>query len=492
MANICTNYLSIAEYDNGKKDQIIELLNEDRDATFELLKTGMPEFRIYDDDFGTAYYEKETNEIHLSFLSAWGGNPEGVCALSSHNLLKNTFIKYSRKTEGDPSAEKWFFKNGESVNSKGEIKTNRVPSQKEIKKVENLFQDVEKLFKKASKLSEKIDNEEIDREDPNSESLNFLIDEERYEVFKDICESWKEGNNETLKDIDMAGLAGVEDEGDLEYNKDEIVNVDFFIEYTGDFISMFEEAIRGLKYCIDNNVSNKQEKTTYKYKISMPQKIENSSDFVKFAEDVILRFEDKDEGRRLFEKAEENAENSSDFVKIANSVILKIVDKDWGKVLFEKAEENAEISKDFVEIGSSVSRMLEDKDWGRRLFEQAEEKANISKDYNLLRVYVVGVLEDKDWSKSLFEKSEENAKTPDDYCTIAAIAISEFKDKDKGLRYYKKAVDKSDKFSDFLSVACGVYNILEDKDWGRRLFKKAEDNAKTTEDARLLKLNQLR
>ncbi|MBT6938785.1 MAG: hypothetical protein HN994_00175, partial [Candidatus Marinimicrobia bacterium] len=64
--------------------------------------------------------------------------------------------------------------------------------------------------------------------------------------------------------------------------------------------------------------------------------------------------------------------------------------------------------------------------------------------------------------------------------------------KDKGLRYYKKAVDKSDKFSDFLSVACGVYNILEDKDWGRRLFKKAEDNAKTTEDVRLLKLNQLR
>jgi len=75
MANICTNYLSIADYDNEKKNQILELLNKDRDATFELLKTGMPEFRIYDDDFGTAYCEKGTNEINLSFLSAWGGNP---------------------------------------------------------------------------------------------------------------------------------------------------------------------------------------------------------------------------------------------------------------------------------------------------------------------------------------------------------------------------------------------------------------------------------
>ena len=257
MANICTNYLSIADYDNEKKNQILELLNKDRDATFELLKTGMPEFRIYDDDFGTAYCEKETNEIHLSFLSAWGGNPEGVCALSSHNLLKNSFIKYIRKTEGDRSTEKWFFKNGESVNSKAEISINRVPSQQEIKKVENLFLDVEKLFKKASKLSEKIDHEEIeiDRKDPKWESLQFLDlnfhdNEERYGVCYDIFESWKEGTIETLTDIDMAGLAGVEDEGDLEYNEDEIVNVDFFIDYTGDFISMFEEAIREFKYCI--------------------------------------------------------------------------------------------------------------------------------------------------------------------------------------------------------------------------------------------------
>ena len=41
----------------------------------------------------------------------------------------------------------------------------------------------------------------------------------------------------------------------------------------------------------------------------MPQKIENSSDFVEFAHDVMLRFKDKDEGKRLLEKAEENVES---------------------------------------------------------------------------------------------------------------------------------------------------------------------------------------
>ena len=88
----------------------------------------------------------------------------------------------------------------------------------------------------------------------------------------------------------------------------------------------------------------------------------------------------------VYLKKLKNAENSSDFVKIANSVILKIVDKDWGKVLFEKAEENAEISKDFVEIGSSVSRMLEDKDWGRRLFKKAEDNAKTTEDARLLKL----------------------------------------------------------------------------------------------------------
>ena len=41
-----------------------------------------------------------------------------------------------------------------------------------------------------------------------------------------------------------------------------------------------------------------------------------------------------------------STENSSDFVKIANSVILDIVDKDRGRRLFEKAEDTAKTPED--------------------------------------------------------------------------------------------------------------------------------------------------
>ena len=116
MANICKNYLSITDYDN--ENEILELL-----------KTGMPEFRIYIDDFGAATVGKDTKEIFLIFESAWGGNPDGVQALSSNPLLENALVKYRRKVEGDTSTAKWFFKNGNSVNSKGEIETASVPSQ---------------------------------------------------------------------------------------------------------------------------------------------------------------------------------------------------------------------------------------------------------------------------------------------------------------------------------------------------------------------------
>ena len=129
MANICKNYLSITDYDNENENEILELLNKDKEVTIELLKTGMPEFRIYIDDFGAATVGKDTKEIFLIFESAWGGNPDGVQALSSNPLLENALVKYRRKVEGDTSTAKWFFKNGNSVNSKGEIETASVPSQ---------------------------------------------------------------------------------------------------------------------------------------------------------------------------------------------------------------------------------------------------------------------------------------------------------------------------------------------------------------------------
>jgi hypothetical protein len=227
MANICKNYLSVTDYDN--ENEILELLNKDKEVTIELLKTGMPEFRIYIDDFGAATVEKDTKEIFLIFESAWGGNPEGVQALSSNPLLENALVKYSRKVEGDTSTAKWFFKNGNSVNSKGEIETASVPSQDIINKVELLFQGLEELLAEATELCEQID---MENDDPTGTFC--LINITRYEILISTFEDWKNGDIKTLVDVDMAGLAGVDDEGDLEYDEDEKVNDNSFKEWLSD------------------------------------------------------------------------------------------------------------------------------------------------------------------------------------------------------------------------------------------------------------------
>ena len=107
--------------------------------------------------------------------------------------------------------------------------TNVVPSQQDITQVEKLFQPVEELFRTASQLSQKIEDEEIDREDPDGYALNFLVDEERYEVLRRIWERWKNGSNDTCADIDMEGLYGGDlDDLEVEYDADAKVDVEFF------------------------------------------------------------------------------------------------------------------------------------------------------------------------------------------------------------------------------------------------------------------------
>ena len=131
--------------------------------------------------------------------------------------------------------------------------TNRIPPQEELIQVEKLFQVVEGLFRKASALSEKIEDAGIDRDDPDGSALNFLDYEERYEVLQGIWERWKEGRNETVGDIDLAGLSGLTDADDLEYDEDDkasAVDVEFFISRTEDFVSYFGDALTGLNYCL--------------------------------------------------------------------------------------------------------------------------------------------------------------------------------------------------------------------------------------------------
>jgi hypothetical protein len=142
--------------------------------------------------------------------------------------------------------------NNQNARKTGDIQMNN-PSQQDISTVEERFQPVEELFRTARELSEKIEDEEIDRDDPDGYALNFLVDEGRYEALKNIWERWENGSNDTLADVDMDGLYGCDlDDLDLKYDADAKVDLEFFEVYTSDFRAMFEDAIEGLTYCIEN------------------------------------------------------------------------------------------------------------------------------------------------------------------------------------------------------------------------------------------------
>ena len=123
-------------------------------------------------------------------------------------------------------------------------------SQQDIAHVEMLFQPVEELFRTARELSAKIEDEGIEREDPEDAAFHFLVDEDRYEVLTDIWGRWENGSNDTLADIDMKGLWG--SSYCLKYDADAKVDVEFFEVETSDFRAKFEDAIDGLTYCIEN------------------------------------------------------------------------------------------------------------------------------------------------------------------------------------------------------------------------------------------------
>ena len=100
------------------------------------------------------------------------------------------------------------------------------------------FQGLEELLAEATELCEQIDMEEVDlytlvgNDDPIG--VFCLINITRYEILIGTFEDWKNGDIKTLGDVDMAGLAGVDDEGDLEYDEDEKVNDNSFDEWLSD------------------------------------------------------------------------------------------------------------------------------------------------------------------------------------------------------------------------------------------------------------------
>ena len=123
-----------------------------------------------------------------------------------------------------------------------------MPDKAEIEQIEKKFAPVEKLFSEAVKLNEIIEEKDIDRsEDPEGEAYNFLDYEERYSVLKDIINNWKSEKVRKIGDIDMAGLSGVDDEEDLEFDEGDELDVDFFEEILSDFSDYFRASIKSMQ-----------------------------------------------------------------------------------------------------------------------------------------------------------------------------------------------------------------------------------------------------
>ena len=119
------------------------------------------------------------------------------------------------------------------------------------------FQGLEELLAEATELCEQIDMEEVDlytlvgTDDPIGTFC--LINITRYEILIGTFEDWKNGDIKTLGDVDMAGLAGVDDEGDLEYDEDEKVNDNSFKEWLSDINveSPIELAVQKMKKMLE-------------------------------------------------------------------------------------------------------------------------------------------------------------------------------------------------------------------------------------------------
>ena len=229
--------LLITGYENEKK--LLDFLNEDNDKIIGVLKADVQECRIYVENFGPAINNEEG--IYLSFESAWGGNPDGACALSSHKLLTNTLVKYRRSVDGDN--QEWIFKNGENVMSKVKSEASLVPTEQEVNTVKSLLEKIDKLVQDGEPLQRKIEENDLYLDGTFAEAALFEQHVEEYDVFQSTVKEWKEGKVATVGDIDMLGLSGMDDECEYDEEDDDEVDLNFFSDWAEKFVGFFNEGV---------------------------------------------------------------------------------------------------------------------------------------------------------------------------------------------------------------------------------------------------------
>jgi len=260
MANLCKNTLVITEYKDENLEEIKEYLHKGNEEFIELMKTEMPEFRIYEEDFGKAKCSDSENNITIEFFSAWGGNPAGVPALSSLDIFKDCKVEYSRKIEGDSEIAVWKFLNGKTDKNASDNESNNEISEEEREteyekstRLSKLSFALSILADKGSRLIEEIEENDIDISEYESEILNFEVYHQQYEVLTETREGYLEDSIVTLNDVNMAGLSGVDDESDLDFDPNEELNTDFFITWYEDITELMKESVDAMEKSIEEN-----------------------------------------------------------------------------------------------------------------------------------------------------------------------------------------------------------------------------------------------
>ena len=110
--------------------------------------------------------------------------------------------------------------------------------------------ELKTIYNEIQSLSLLADEREIDCSDIDPEVLTFQDYSERFEIFLDLLEDLKNGTLKNVSDIDLAGLSGIDDESDLEFDPDDPVDADFLSDYADDFKDYFNESLLAFKNCL--------------------------------------------------------------------------------------------------------------------------------------------------------------------------------------------------------------------------------------------------
>lgn len=529
MANICNNSVSIKSWKDDNIEKIKSFLNFNNEDFLGTLKEGHSEFRIYVDDCEITFSE---DEIKIYFESAWGTNTPGIQKLSSLSLFADAVIHFYATIEGESSALRVRYKNGEECDADGNEIVKQERDVDEIKTIESIQKRYETAVEKIDQIIESFEetNEEFENIEFDGLNLDTLHDEylgrlDYADDWKGVAEDWIEGVDTTYEDLPEYACECIDFD---EVEEDDFISGEEIIENFSDQLDLLEsDALEGLEKLYKHQkeilsaLAAENEKAVKKIK----NKAKKENDFYELldlAESMFSETGNKKEALNIFIKAEEKTENFSDFIRLMKSIegsindqeylinlcakarlevgtfsdiyslidfmIIKLNDKNMTIQYANEAEQLATNSKNLSTLGWLLGVRLKDIGKGRLILYRAYEIAD--NEIDLLDLAIVSErLDYSELTSQCFEKAETMASSAIGYARLGGY-YSENDKEDKADEYFKKALNLSETFNDFLALACCIKKS-GNLDWASEIFDLADEKASSDNELRLLKLNRL-